>query len=261
MAGLSPARKPGAAERSRTFTATARRAGARWERRAKRVASCGLRAQRVGRPVSALPAACVPRPARSRHWLQCQAPSQWAYPTPHHAGWATHRSARTPHGRVTPAIDARAALRQQGGHRGERTGEPTDSLAVETHCALSRLHVRLRPARHHARHGSLHAAGAAGLPRRTSGWRGGRPAQAPAGERSRRPFQRGGCGAADGKASGVAALYRHRAAAGGARRTADGATAGGSLRWPAASADPCPAPRCRACLPWKCWLSHDALVV
>ena len=120
---------------------------------------------------------------------------------------------------MTPAIDARAALRQQGGQRGERTGEPTDGLAVETHGALSRLHVRLRPARHHARHGSLHAAGAAapaaahlGLARRTAGASASWGAQQAA--ISERRVRRGG---REGERCGRAVL----ASSGGGRRPAD----------------------------------------
>lgn len=83
---------------------------------------CGLRAHPAGRIVSALQPASSLWRAREKDRLE-QSPPVWhpiRLPRPARLA-LTHRSARAAHGRATPAIEARAALRAQGGRR-ERTG-------------------------------------------------------------------------------------------------------------------------------------------
>ena len=171
---LSAAQRQGAAERSRTLTATARRAGARWARRGKRVASCGLRAQRPGQPVSVLPAAAHAGCGRRDRGCSTSSKPAVAYPTATAAGARTAARARRTGVRRRPSTRAPRCDGKSSREVSARASRPTALRSRRTRAsAASRAHAT---AHRHARHNGMHAAGAArpaaaylGLARRTAG--------------------------------------------------------------------------------------------
>ena len=124
------------------------------------------------------------RPARSRRCSALQAPSQqWPIrlAAPRRQGHAPQRAhaARTRdagHRRARRAASAK-------GERRERTVQPTTC----GRCTAVRVRRARRPNTRVMTASTPPPRAQPRLPRRTSGWRGGRPAQAPAGKRSRPP--------------------------------------------------------------------------
>ena len=171
----------------RTFTTDARRAGARWARRTKPAQRCGLRAHPAGSNVSALKSRrelAVARHAREDRWSSLTRVA--SYPTA--AAPADRRSRTAARGQRTdarrrPSKHAPRCGRKAGGVSAR--GQPETLWFAATRNATQRVGApgtRAQP--------PLLSHRVLRLPRRTSGWRGGRPGQSRAGQCSRQPCWR-----------------------------------------------------------------------